>query len=67
LAKGKFCLNLKKVLLTLIKFEKSFVDPGGFWLSYPSALRKRLMHFPFEIIIMGYQGILEYCSILGYL
>jgi hypothetical protein len=48
--------------IAAIKFEKSFVDPGGFWLSRrpgrvlvelprPSALRTRLMHFPFEIII----------------
>jgi hypothetical protein len=29
-------------------------------LPRPSALRKRLMHFPFEIIIWNTKGILEY-------
>jgi hypothetical protein len=30
-------------------------------LPRPTALRKRLvMHFPFEIIFLGYQGILEW-------
>jgi hypothetical protein len=39
--------------MAAIKFEKSFVDPGRVLveLPRPSALRTRLMHFPFEIII----------------
>jgi hypothetical protein len=34
-------------------------------LPRPSAFRKRLMHFPFEIINLGYQGILQ-CSSIRY-
>jgi hypothetical protein len=41
--------------MAAIKFVKSYVDmvdPIGYWLSYQDpALRKRLMHFTFEIMI----------------
>jgi hypothetical protein len=37
--------------IAAIKFEKIYVDPRGMVELRPSALRKKLMHFPFEIII----------------
>jgi hypothetical protein len=46
--------------MVAIKFEKSFVDLGGFWLSYT---QKEANAFSLWNNNLGYQGILEFIII----